>query len=95
MLLSVNNISKSFGPDTILDSVSFRLEWGQKLGFVGRNGAGKTTLLRILTNQMEPDKGTVNYLRGVRFGYLRQEQGVDPTWPTPCIARATKHDPTR
>jgi len=80
MLLSVINISKSFGPDTILDSVSFRLEWGQKLGLVGRNGAGKTTLLRILTDQMEPDRGTVNYLRGVRFGYLRQEQMVEHGW---------------
>jgi ATP-binding cassette subfamily F protein 3 len=79
-LLVVNDIDKSFGPDTILDGVGFRLEWGQKLGLVGRNGAGKTTLLRILTGQMEPDKGSVNYTPGIRFGYLRQEQMVEHGW---------------
>jgi ATP-binding cassette, subfamily F, member 3 len=79
-LLTVNNIEKSFGPDTILSDVVFRLEWGQKLGLVGRNGSGKTTLLRILTGQMEPDRGTVNYWPGIRFGYLRQEQMVEHGW---------------
>ena len=77
-LLVVNNIEKHFGPDVILNGVSFKLEERQKLGLVGRNGAGKTTLLRILTGQMEPDRGSVNYDRGVRFGYLKQEDAVDP-----------------
>src|ERR1044071_594220 len=79
-LVVVNNISKSFGQDDILAEIGFRLEWGQKLGLVGRNGCGKTTLLRILTGQMEADKGTVNYARGIRFGYLRQEQMVEHGW---------------
>src|SRR5882757_6825402 len=79
-LLVVNNVHKSFGPDTILDSIGFRLNWGQKLGLVGRNGAGKTTLLRILTGQLEPDRGVVQYMKGVRFGYLRQEQMVEHGW---------------
>src|SRR2546423_15207856 len=79
-ILSVNNIEKSFGGDTILSGEGFRLAWGQKLGLVGRNGSGKTTLLRILTGQMEADKGTVNYARGIRFGYLRQEQMVEHGW---------------
>src|SRR6266700_484779 len=64
-ILTVNNIEKSFGGDTILSGVGFRLAWGQKLGLVGRNGSGKTTLLRILTNQMEPDRGSVNYAKGI------------------------------
>jgi ATP-binding cassette subfamily F protein 3 len=79
-LLVVSSIEKMFGPDVILDGVGFRLEWGQKLGLVGRNGAGKTTLLRILTGQLEPDKGAVNYTPGIRFGYLRQEQMVEHGW---------------
>ena len=79
-ILVVNSIEKSFGGDTILGGVSFRLAWGQKLGLVGRNGSGKTTLLRILTGQMEADKGSVNYARGIRFGYLRQEQMVEHGW---------------
>jgi len=71
-------MTKSFGPDTLFRNVNFRLEWRQKLGLVGRNGAGKTTLLRILTGQQEPDSGMVQYMRGVRAGYLKQEDAVDP-----------------
>ncbi|HZT42794.1 MAG TPA: ABC-F family ATP-binding cassette domain-containing protein [Chthonomonadaceae bacterium] len=77
-LLVVNNLEKSFGGDTILTGVSFRLAWRQKLGLVGRNGSGKTTLLRLLTGQQTPDKGSISYARGIRAGYLRQEDAVDP-----------------
>jgi ATP-binding cassette subfamily F protein 3 len=79
-LLTVNNLEKAFGGDVILSGISFRLSWRQKLGLVGRNGCGKTTLLRILTGQMEADRGSVRYARGVRFGYLRQEQMVEHGW---------------
>jgi ATP-binding cassette, subfamily F, member 3 len=77
-LLVVNNLEKSFGGDTIFSGVSFRLEWGQKLGLVGRNGSGKTTLLRTLIGQQEADKGSVTYWPGVRYGYLKQEDPIDP-----------------
>ncbi len=79
-LLTVNNLEKAFGGDVIFSGISFRLNWRQKLGLVGRNGCGKTTLLRILTGQMEADRGSVRYARGVRFGYLRQEQMVEHGW---------------
>ncbi|HLK60250.1 MAG TPA: ABC-F family ATP-binding cassette domain-containing protein [Chthonomonadaceae bacterium] len=78
-LLVVNNLEKRFGPDVIFTGVSFKLEWRQKLGLVGRNGIGKTTLLRILTGQQEAEKGTINYWRGIRTGYLKQEDAVDPS----------------
>ncbi len=77
-LLVVNNLEKSFGMDTILSGASFRLEWRQKLGLIGRNGSGKTTLLRMLTGQQPPDKGSIQYAKGIRAGYLRQEDAVDP-----------------
>jgi len=77
-LLVVTNLEKSFGGDTILSGVSFRLAWRQKLGLVGRNGSGKTTLLRLLTGQQAPDKGSIAYARGIRAGYLRQEDAVAP-----------------
>src|SRR5690349_4771176 len=77
-LLVVNNLDKSFGGDTIFKDVTFRLEWRQKLGLVGRNGSGKTTLLRILIGQQEADKGSITYWPGVRYGYLKQETPVDP-----------------
>jgi ATP-binding cassette subfamily F protein 3 len=76
-LLTVSNLEKSYGIDTILSGIQFRLNWGQKVGLVGRNGTGKTTLLQILTGQLEPDKGVVHYARGIRFGYLSQQQMVN------------------
>lgn len=77
-LLYVNALSKHFGGETILSEIGFRLEWRQKLGLIGRNGTGKTTLLRILTGQMEADAGTIQYEKGIRTGYLKQEEAVDP-----------------
>src|SRR5579884_1519161 len=77
-LLVVNNLEKSFEGETLLAGIGLRLEWRQKLGLVGRNGTGKTTLLRMLTGQVEPDRGTINYAPGIRLGYLRQEEVVDP-----------------
>lgn len=77
-LLFVNGLEKHFGGDTILSGIGFRLDWRQKLGLIGRNGTGKTTLLRILTGQMEEDAGIVQFEKGIRVGYLKQEEAVDP-----------------
>jgi ATP-binding cassette subfamily F protein 3 len=78
-LLSVQNLNKSFAGEELLVDISFKLEPRQKLGLIGRNGSGKTTLLRILTGQVEPDKGSIILGPGVRTGYLRQEDNVDPS----------------
>ncbi|CEK16067.1 ribosomal protection-like ABC-F family protein [Chthonomonas calidirosea] len=77
-LVQVENLEKSYGSDTLFTDVTFQLGWGQKVGLVGHNGAGKTTLVRILAGEEVPDRGRVNYARGVRFGYLRQEEVVNP-----------------
>ncbi len=77
-LLVVNNLERHFGVDMILSGVNFKLEWRQKVGLIGRNGTGKTTLLRLLTGQQEPDKGTINFSKGIRAGYLKQEEAVNP-----------------
>ena len=77
-LLTVNNVKKEFNGEPIFENITFRLEWGQKLGLVGRNGSGKTTLLRILTGQSEAQGGSVNFWTGIRAGYLKQEDGVHP-----------------
>lgn len=76
MLLSVSNVSKSFGVDIILSGVSFRLDAREKVALVGRNGTGKTTLVKILTGQIEPDSGNVQLAKGAKVGYLRQEAPV-------------------
>ena len=59
ILLNVADVVKHFGPEPVLNGVSFEVRPGEKLGLVGPNGAGKTTLLRILAGQLEPDSGTV------------------------------------
>ncbi|RPI81414.1 MAG: ABC transporter ATP-binding protein, partial [Chloroflexi bacterium] len=56
-MLKVNNISKSYGIETVLNSISFSLSPGERLGLVGVNGSGKTTLMRILMGLEKPDSG--------------------------------------
>ena len=57
MSISVSNISKSFGEQQALKSVSFTIEKGEIVGFLGPNGAGKSTLMRILTTYYSADEG--------------------------------------
>jgi len=72
-MLTLQNISKSYGLETILDNVSFTLDDGERLGLVGPNGCGKTTLLRIITAEEFPDSGTVKLaIPAERVGYLPQ-----------------------
>lgn len=72
MLLSVTGVRKLFADEIVLDGVGFRLDRREKVALVGRNGTGKTTLLKILTGQMEPDSGNVQWERGSSWGYLSQ-----------------------
>ena len=62
-LLEVKNISKNFGAVRALSNISFDLEGGKILGFVGDNGAGRTTLLKILSGGLQPSGGNI-YLKG-------------------------------
>ena len=73
MLLSVNNISKTFETGPILSGVSFNIERRQKTALIGSNGSGKTTLLRIITGAMDADTGIVTFERDAEVGYLSQE----------------------
>ena len=66
------NICKSYGEQTLLDNVSFRINSGDRVGVVGANGAGKTTLFSIITGDLEADSGTINYPKNLRIGCLRQ-----------------------
>ena len=77
MILSCQNISKSFGSDDILKDISFQVNEGDKLAIVGSNGAGKSTLLKIITGELEADQGTVVFAKGTTVGYLAQYQGAD------------------
>ena len=71
-MISVSNVTVSFGSWNLLDGVSFHISDGEKIGLVGKNGAGKTTLMRLITGEQRPTKGSVERPAGVRIGYLPQ-----------------------
>lgn len=71
-MLQINNISLSFGAQTLLDDVSFTVHNGERIGLVGRNGSGKTTLFKLITGEMEPDCGRIALPKNYTVGYLKQ-----------------------
>ncbi len=73
MILSCQNIEKSFGEKVILKNVSFNLEEHDKAAIIGINGAGKTTLLKIILGEYSADSGNVVIGRDIRLGYLSQQ----------------------
>ena len=76
MILSCQNISKSFGEHVILDNASFHLEDREKAALIGNNGAGKTTLLRMIVQEIPCDQGQVVLARDKVLGYLAQHQNI-------------------
>lgn len=72
ILLSAQNISKTYMERKIFDNISFFLNEGDKVGIIGINGTGKSTLLRILANAEEPDSGEIICTNGIRISYLSQ-----------------------
>jgi ATP-binding cassette subfamily F protein 3 len=73
IVLNVVELTKHFGPDPILDQVSFEIRPGEKVGLVGPNGAGKTTLLKILAGRLEADAGRAELHPQARLEYLEQQ----------------------
>ena len=74
-MITVNNLSKSFGARTLFDNVSVKFTPGNRYGLTGPNGAGKSTFLKILTGQVEPsNRGTVS--RPKKTGVLSQDQNA-------------------
>src|SRR4051812_1242447 len=78
LLLSLQNVRKHFGPDPVLDGVTFDLRKGERAALVGPNGAGKTTLMRIIAGDEEPDGGNLERTNNVRIGYLQQQPDFPP-----------------
>ncbi len=77
LLLQLENISLTFGDDTLLDGISTIINPGERVGLVGPNGAGKSTLLKIIAGEINQDAGTINMSKAATVGYLPQD-GVDP-----------------
>ena len=72
-MLTLSEVSKSFGPRTLFENVSLQVNREDRLGLVGPNGAGKSTLFSLILNQDSPDEGTINFEKNVALGHLPQE----------------------
>lgn len=79
MLISLQNLGKSFGDTVVLHDINATVEKGERIGIVGENGAGKTTLLKVLCGEYQPDEGEYQISRGVTLGYLEQNSKLDST----------------
>jgi ATPase subunit of ABC transporter with duplicated ATPase domains len=73
-MISVNNLSLSFGKRVLFDEVNINFIKGNCYGVIGANGAGKSTFLKILSGEIEPNKGQVNITPGERMSFLKQNQ---------------------
>ncbi len=73
LVMTIQNLKKSFGGNEVLHNVSLVLKEGDRLGLVGVNGCGKTTLLKILAGLDRQDEGSVTLAKGFRIGYLAQQ----------------------
>lgn len=72
IVLSCNNLNKSFGIDSILEDVSFTVNEGDKIGIIGINGTGKTTLFKIISGVYGYDSGDIYTAKDCEIGYLEQ-----------------------
>ena len=78
-LLSLQDVSVSFGGPPLLEKVNMQVEKGERVCLLGRNGEGKTTLLRLISGRMEPDSGVITFQKGTRVAGLSQELPTDIT----------------
>lgn len=77
MILSCQNINKSFGTKEVLQNASFHMETHEKAALIGINGAGKSTLLKIIMQQMNADSGEIILAKSATIGYLAQHQEIN------------------
>ncbi len=71
--VTIQNVSKSYEGQTILEGVTLDLHKGEKVGLIGANGCGKTTLFKLIVGITKPDAGTATTVRGIKIAYLPQE----------------------
>ncbi|WP_127958332.1 zinc ABC transporter ATP-binding protein ZnuC [Serratia microhaemolytica] len=81
ILVTLKNISVSFGDRNILKNISFELHSGHILTLLGPNGAGKSTLVRVVLGLIRPTQGEITSLAGLRIGYVPQKLHLNSTLP--------------
>src|SRR4051794_40731444 len=78
LLLGIQDLTKRYGPRPLFTDLSLDLRAGERVGLIGPNGSGKSTLLRLLAGRDQPDAGTRSVRRGIRLGYVAQDDGFAP-----------------
>ena len=71
-MISINNLTVSFGSWELFSRINFHISESDKIGLVGKNGAGKSTLMKIICGEMRPTSGSVDKPQHVTVGYLPQ-----------------------
>ena len=87
-MISLDNLTISYGGWTLFDGISFMINPKDRIGLVGKNGAGKTTLLRVITGEQQPTEGAVTINGECTIGYLPQQMRVADT--TSLVAETAK-----
>ncbi|MEG0020816.1 MAG: ATP-binding cassette domain-containing protein, partial [Oscillospiraceae bacterium] len=77
MLITLDNVGKSYGSDVIINHVSAVVNENDRIGIIGENGAGKTTLLNMLMGILENDEGEIVFSDNTTVGYLKQTDGLN------------------
>ncbi len=92
-LVTVEDLSVSYGANTVLRHVHMIIEPGEIVTIVGPNGSGKTSLLRAIIGAIKPAKGCITRKQGLRIGYVPQKLHIDPTLPISVerFMRLTNH----
>ncbi len=72
-MISINNVSVSFGGFTLLNDINFHITDKDRIGLVGKNGAGKSTLLKLILGLNSPTQGNIMVPASVKLGYLPQQ----------------------
>jgi ABC transport system ATP-binding/permease protein len=92
VLLSLQGLTKAYGPRPLFTDLSLDLRAGERVGLIGPNGAGKSTLLRLLAGLEEPDSGTRSLRRNVCLGYVSQDDVFPPGLTARQVALAAIAD---
>ena len=77
MVLSLNDVSLSFGDKTILNNISFLINEGEKCALIGDNGTGKSSLLKLITGEYTKDSGEIVFKKDITIGYVAQNQDLE------------------
>jgi ATP-binding cassette ChvD family protein len=78
VVIEAEGVSKAYGDRLLVEGMTFKLPPGGIVGVIGPNGAGKTTLFRMVTNQEQPDAGSIRVGETVQLGYVDQSRTLDP-----------------